>query len=137
MYEAVREAAGNAVIGVCGRTDNAALGGEAVLVELKQASDPAVKNSWITILASLGYAKALPALLTAGRDADESVAVHTLEQLGRWPDPSPNLDELCSCVGDIMFEEQWERGRALSVLEAIDQAGTIPLSTAPVPPAPR
>lgn len=39
-----------------------------------------------------------------------------------WPDPAPNLDELRSRVGDATFEEQWERGRALTLLEAIDQA---------------
>jgi predicted ATPase/DNA-binding SARP family transcriptional activator len=39
-----------------------------------------------------------------------------------WPDPSATLDDLRSGVGETTFEEQWERGRAMTLLEAIDQA---------------
>ena len=39
-----------------------------------------------------------------------------------WPDPAATLDALRSRVGEAMFEEEWERGRALTLLEAIDQA---------------
>ena len=39
-----------------------------------------------------------------------------------WPDPTPNLEDLRARVGEATFEEQWERGRAMTVLEAIDQA---------------
>jgi tetratricopeptide (TPR) repeat protein len=39
-----------------------------------------------------------------------------------WPDPTPNLDELRARVGEARFEEEWERGRTMTVLEAIDQA---------------
>jgi hypothetical protein len=39
-----------------------------------------------------------------------------------WPDPTPSLDALRAQVGDEAFEEQWVRGRALTLLEAIDQA---------------
>jgi HEAT repeat protein len=92
--ETVRQAAGNAVIGVCTRTGRAASGSEVVLVELKQAKDPAVKNSWIRILAALGDARALPAILAAMNDADESVAANALEHLARWPDPTPIADLL-------------------------------------------
>ena len=42
-------------------------------------------------------------------------------ELGR-PDPAPTLAALRSRIGEAAFAEQWERGRAMSLLEAIDQA---------------
>jgi hypothetical protein len=39
-----------------------------------------------------------------------------------WPDPTPNLGDLRSRVGDGTFVEQWECGRAMTLMEAIDQA---------------
>ena len=42
-------------------------------------------------------------------------------ELGR-PDPAPTLAALRSRIGEATFEEQWERGRAMTLLEAIDQA---------------
>ncbi|MCX6902356.1 MAG: DUF1080 domain-containing protein [Verrucomicrobia bacterium] len=90
--EAVREAAENAVAGSCARTGRTAAGSEAALAELKQATDPVSKNSWIRILASLGDARALPAIMAAMNDANESVAANALEQLARWPDPAPMND---------------------------------------------
>jgi hypothetical protein len=39
-----------------------------------------------------------------------------------WPDPTPNLDDLRARVGEEPFEEEWARGRAMSLVEAIDQA---------------
>ena len=31
-----------------------------------------------------------------------------------WPDPTPNLDDLRSRVGEATFEEEWARGRAMT-----------------------
>jgi predicted ATPase len=39
-----------------------------------------------------------------------------------WPDPTPDLDDLRSRVGEDTFEKERERGRAMTLLEAIDQA---------------
>ena len=39
-----------------------------------------------------------------------------------WPDHAPTVDALRSLVGEAAFEKEWERGRAMSLLEAIDQA---------------
>jgi hypothetical protein len=39
-----------------------------------------------------------------------------------WPDPAPTIEALRSGLGESTFREHWERGRALSLLEAIDQA---------------
>lgn len=88
-HEAAREAAENAVVAVCTRTGNAASGSDMVQAELRQRSDPVLQNSWIRILVSLGDARALPAVLAAMHDGDETVAAHAIEQLARWPDPSP------------------------------------------------
>jgi hypothetical protein len=87
--EGLRVAAENAVVGTCLRTGHAAPGSEAVLVELQQTTDPVVKVSWIRILVALGEARALPAVLAALRDANETVAAHAIEELARWPDPAP------------------------------------------------
>ena len=87
--DAMRDAAENAIASVCMKPGSAESGGEAVLTELKQAIDPAERNSWIRILASLGYAKALPVIQAALGDADAAVAANAIEQLGRWPDPPP------------------------------------------------
>jgi HEAT repeat protein len=91
---AVRDAAENAVVRTCTRTDQTAAGGEGVLAELKRVVNPTVKNSWIRILTALGYAKALPAIKEAMADANETVSANAIEQLGRWPDPAPIEDLL-------------------------------------------
>jgi hypothetical protein len=41
------------------------------------------------VLTTLGYAKALPLVEAAVSDPDETVAMNAVEQLGRWPDPTP------------------------------------------------
>lgn len=92
--ETVRQAAENAVVGASARTGRAAASCEAVLTELKQATDPALKNAWIRILVALGDPKALPAILAAVQETDDSVAANAIEQLARWPDPTPLEDLL-------------------------------------------
>jgi HEAT repeat protein len=116
---AVREAAENAVVGACTRSDRVASGSDAVLAELKSSSDPAVKLSWIRILVSLGHAKALPALLSALRDTQESVALGAMEQLARWHDPSP-VDELLAVVRSAANSAR--RQRALNSVIALATA---------------
>jgi HEAT repeat protein len=86
---AVREAAESAVVGACTKEGSALPGTEAVLAELKQAIDPAVKNSWVNVLVSLGEPKALPAVLAAVNDPNAAVAGNALEQLAHWPEPAP------------------------------------------------
>ena len=95
--ETVREAAENAVVGLCTRTGSTATGSEAALAELKQATDPRAKNSWIRILAALGETKALPSLLAACREVNDSVAANAIEQLAHWPNPAP-VDDLFALV---------------------------------------
>jgi tetratricopeptide (TPR) repeat protein len=51
----------------------------------------------------------------------EIVGTRLHYELG-WPDQTPNIDDLRSRIGESSFAEQWERGRAMSVLEAIDEA---------------
>ena len=51
----------------------------------------------------------------------EIVGTRLHYELG-WPDQTANIDDLRSRVGESTFAEQWERGRAMTLLEAIDQA---------------
>jgi HEAT repeat protein len=83
----VREAAENALAGICGRSGETA--SETVLSELNQATKPGQRNIWIDVLARAGYSRALPAIEAAAGDADPAVAANALVQLGRWPDPAP------------------------------------------------
>jgi HEAT repeat protein len=95
--ERARSAAEQAICGASANAGNANLAGDAVLAELEHAAGPAERNSWVRILISLGYSKALPALEAAMRDSDEAVAANAIENLGRWPDPSP-VDALLTAV---------------------------------------
>ncbi|MGO8929627.1 MAG: family 16 glycoside hydrolase [Limisphaerales bacterium] len=87
--EQARDAAEKAIVGAATSTGNAEVAGAAVLAELARSAEPAEKNAWVSILISLGYAKALPALEAAMKDPNEAVAANAIENLGRWPDPSP------------------------------------------------
>ena len=51
----------------------------------------------------------------------EIVGTRLHYELG-WPDPTSHLGELRSRVGEETFEEEWARGRAMTLLEAIDEA---------------
>ncbi len=85
----VRGAAESAVVGACTRTGNTLAGAEAVLAQLTEAAEPALRNSWINILVSLGDPKGLPAVVAAVHNPNAVVAANALEQLARWPDPAP------------------------------------------------
>jgi len=50
------------------------------------------------------------------------------------PDPTAQIAELRSRVGEATFEEEWERGRAMTLLEAIDQASRKLRAFEPEPP---
>ncbi len=91
--DSVREGIEDAIISTSARTDQAAMTGEAVLANLKQSTNSKLKNSWIRILAALGYAKALPIIKEAIAEGDETVSANAIRQLGRWPDPAP-VDDL-------------------------------------------
>jgi predicted amidohydrolase/HEAT repeat protein len=85
--EAVRSAAENALAGVCSRRGGTV--SDKVLNELRRAKKSSERNSWIRVLAQVGYAPALPAIEAAANDKDSIVAENALAQLGRWPDPAP------------------------------------------------
>ena len=94
---AIGEAAESALASACGRSGEQTPEAEAVLSELKLAAKPAERNRWVRVLASIGYAKALPAIEAAASDSDEAVADNALAQLGRWPDPAP-MDSLLQAM---------------------------------------
>ena len=95
--EARREAAENAVYSACSKMANAEAAVDRVLAELKQATEPADKGSWIRVLALLGNAKGMGAIKTALGDPNEAVALSAVENLGQWPDPSP-IEDLLAVV---------------------------------------
>jgi len=82
-----REAAENALVGVCSRSGDAA--SSRVLNELNHETKPADRNSWLRVLARVGYTKALPVIELAVTDQDPTVAENALTQLGQWPNPEP------------------------------------------------
>lgn len=51
----------------------------------------------------------------------EVVGTRSHYELG-WPDPTSYVGDLRARVGEATFEEEWERGRAMTVLEVIGQA---------------
>jgi len=83
----IRDAAVNALAGLCSRAGEAA--SETVLAQLKQSTNAVERNCWISVLARLGYAKALPAIEAAAGDPDPEVAENALAQLGHWPNAAP------------------------------------------------
>ena len=85
--DGIRDAAEDAVVGVCNRAGDAA--SEAVLNELKQTANSSERKGWIRVLARVGYPKALPAIEAAADDPDPAVAGNALSELGRWPNPAP------------------------------------------------
>jgi HEAT repeat protein len=85
----VRAVGENALAAACRRSGGQTAGAEAVLSELKQATEPSGRSSWLRVLGAVGYAPALPTLVAAASDPNEAVADNALAQLGRWPDPAP------------------------------------------------
>ena len=49
------------------------------------------------------------------------VGIRVHYELG-WPDPTSHLDDLRALVGEATFEEEWARGRAMSLTDAIEEA---------------
>ncbi|HWW02569.1 MAG TPA: family 16 glycoside hydrolase [Candidatus Acidoferrum sp.] len=116
---AVRDAAEITLAGVCSRSGEGDSAAEAILADLKQAATPAERNSWIRVLANVGYSNALPFIEAAASDPDQTVADNALAQLGRWPNPSP-IETLLRCVDTA--ESPALRQRALA--SVLDLAAT-------------
>jgi HEAT repeat protein len=87
--ETVRETAEAAIVSLCLKSANPQAEAEMVLIELERATKPAERKIWLSILASLGCAKALPILKADLGNANDEVAANAIAQLGRWPDPTP------------------------------------------------
>jgi tetratricopeptide (TPR) repeat protein len=96
---------------------------EALAIERKSGHQPRLANA-LEMAARLATGDGKPALAirlyARATLLGESVRGLTFE-VG-WPDPTPNLDDLRSLVGEETFEEEWTRGRAMTIIEAIDQA---------------
>jgi hypothetical protein len=95
--DSVRDAAVNAVYGACKNSERADQAGALVLKELKASTVTIEKESWIRVLALLGYAKALPAVTATLEAPDQKLVQSTISHLSRWPDPTP-IDALFNVV---------------------------------------
>jgi HEAT repeat protein len=95
--DSARNAAVNAVYGACRNSERVDQAGSLVLKELKTSAVTVEKESWIKVLALLGYAKALPAITASLQDADPKLVQSTISHLSRWPDPTP-IDALFGVV---------------------------------------
>jgi HEAT repeat protein len=95
--DSARDAALNAVYGACRNSERVDRAGALVLKELKTSTVTAEKESWIKVLALLGYAKALPAITATLQDVDPKLVQSTISHLSRWPDPKP-IDALFGAV---------------------------------------
>jgi HEAT repeat protein len=93
----VRDAAVSAVYGACKNDQSVGQSGALVLKELKRSTVAEEKESWIRVLALLGYAEALPAITAVLQDPNQKVVQSTISNLGRWPDPAP-IDALFGVV---------------------------------------
>jgi predicted ATPase len=96
---------------------------EALAIERRSGHQPRLANA-LEMGARLSAADGRPALAIRlyARAALLREHVHGLTFEVGWPDPAPNLDELRARLGDVTFEEEWVRGRAMTLLEGIDQA---------------
>ena len=93
----VRDAAVSAVYGACRNNERVGQSGALVLKELKTSTVTIEKESWIRVLALLGYAEALPAITVTLEDANQKLVQSTISHLSRWPDPAP-IDALFDVV---------------------------------------
>jgi predicted ATPase/DNA-binding SARP family transcriptional activator len=96
---------------------------EALAIGRQSGHQPRLANA-LEMSARLAAADGQPALATRlyARAALLSERARGLTFEVGWPDPTPNLDDLRSRLGEETFDEEWARGRAMSLIEAIDQA---------------
>jgi HEAT repeat protein len=106
-----RTAAETALYYACSRTADIEPAGEMVVTELRHAATASDKASWIRTLASMGYGKALPTIVSSLRDPDASLVGITIDSLSKWPGPAP-IDDLLAFVGGT--PNPATRSRALS-----------------------
>jgi len=96
---------------------------EALAIEREGGHQPRLANA-LEMSARLAAADGQPALATRlyARAALLRERVHGLTFEVGWPDPTPNLADLRSRIGEEAFEREWARGRATTLIEAIDEA---------------
>ena len=92
--DARRAAAEEALFRACTRTSDNERAGEIVVQELQASSEFRDKASWIKVLASMGYNKAVPTIAPGLRSSDPRLVDATLENLTKWPNPAPVEDLL-------------------------------------------
>jgi predicted ATPase/DNA-binding SARP family transcriptional activator len=100
-----------------------ALLSEALAIERDSGHQPRLANA-LEMSAKLAAADGQPelAIRLYARAALLLERIRRLTFEVGWPDPAPNLDDLRAEVGEVAFDEEWKRGRAMTLLDAIDQA---------------
>jgi predicted ATPase/DNA-binding SARP family transcriptional activator len=97
---------------------------EALAIERERGPDPWVANA-LEISARLAATDGEPTLALRlyahAALLREIVGIRLHYELG-WPDPTSHVRDLRGLVGEEPFEEEWARGRAMSLSDSIDQA---------------
>lgn len=106
--KAIREAAANALYHACNNSLQMDRAGALVLRELKTSSPLAERESWIKVLALLGYDEALPTLRAILQGSDRQLKQVVLTNLRRWPNPAP-IETLFTVVGRDSKSEDGKR----------------------------
>jgi len=95
--DSAREAAVSAIHGASRNSKQTDRAGALILRELKTSTVAVERESWIRVLALLGYAEALPTIEDTLHDTNQELVQSTITHLGRWPDPAP-IDALLEVV---------------------------------------
>jgi len=98
-----------------------------ILKELKTSTVTVDKNSFIRVLALLGYSEALPTITATLQDANQELVQSTISHLGRWPDPTP-IDDLFNVV-EGNLSSNLRRRALMTVLQLATTAADRKLAT--------
>ncbi len=109
----IRKAAEASILSVARKVESKGLPykflpGVLLLSELKKSEVSTLRNSWVTILTSLGFPNALPVIMEGLSTDDSEVAVETIRHLGRWPNPAPipDLLEIVESTSDEVLRKR-------------------------------
>lgn len=125
--DSVRDAAVSAVYSVCKNNEHVDQSGALILKELKTSTVTIDKNSFIRVLALLGYSEALPTITATLQDANQKLVQSTISHLGRWPDPTP-IDDLFNVV-EGNLSSNLRRRALMTVLQLATTAADRKLAT--------
>ncbi len=109
------------------RTALSSTAADLVLAELPQAREDADRGSWMRVLSTAGYARALPAISSNLRSSDSILSRAAAESLGNWPDPAP-VKDLLDALQTIS-----DSGTRMSVLSSVGRLTTAAIENRQAP----